>query len=663
MHVFDSVFIMFLYLYALIFANFDHFIYAHRHHLYNSYNWLCKRCFPTPTSHGTGYVRHIVAKLDSVCTRKRFCVFGTLLVSLMLTVLLGKLQYDLCSSFMSLDNNNCFLFFQVMFSRIYDFIESLSKKKHIALVLFVSFVLPTCYVVGTYQEWWNDRTYGSTENGVDVALVALKYHPIAYLHVFICGCCLPKIRLWLSEIPNTLFQRLLPLLSLFGYLSLLLLFFTSADDIPGYKINLRLGLISVFQSIILIGLTLPVDILGYIFSHPLFVRFGDISYPQYVFQFMAYAWYSHLSGEEDCDETYFLLLFVTSVVVSLIVSLLKDGKIYDWFNSIVLVIFLIYLCIQPVLTTLQDRNSSAFTVHHDDIVYIPLISNTIVFEMPFFSPIHSDLYFNPSVVIIDDYPIMSFRKDYITSSEYQWYGDVYLLNKWEPEVYIGNPSFTSRYTNGGNPESIHYAVSKISIVNFKPCISPPICNANGTVTIKMTTGPEDPRLFVFQEHLYMTMFSYDNVYNATLHEANDYKGAWGTGSDLCEPTPDGLIGRMYIMKVEECGEGKAIPVYQDGLQFVENTVVKNWLTFNYYNTEEENEELYFIHQISPSVVIMKTTEITESYVNTSVQYIIDTPAEILSLDSTACGESQMYCPNGTSLLMTRGHHDWGQHPR
>jgi hypothetical protein len=215
--------------------------------------------------------------------------------------------------------------------------------------------------------------------------------------------------------------------------------------------------------------------------------------------------------------------------------------------------------------------------------------------------------------------------------------------------------------------------------SFRPCVSPAACNANGTVAVKVTTGPEDPRIFSFAGATYVSMFSYDNVIpdsaahsnNSALLDAyhrTDYYGDYGTHSEVCRPSPaDGLIGRMYIarlhsVQINPCMVGDFQPVMPQGLSLPDYSIVKNWLAFS-YSEWGSADRLFFIHQISPVFVVMEATAGLEAPaaaaaaasvgpqpVTAVKQYSSRTPQEILGLDRQAAATYDASGGNAFTLV-------------
>lgn len=207
------------------------------------------------------------------------------------------------------------------------------------------------------------------------------------------------------------------------------------------------------------------------------------------------------------------------------------------------------------------------------------------------------------------------------------------MNRWSTQVVIGST------LEIGTPEN-RIAISNSVVVDIKqfvPCMPPPVCNVNGTLVVKLTTGPEDPRVFTHKESKYISFFSYDNIIGAnnpygigTYDE--DYVGYYGTGTHLCLATPDGLIGRMYVSKLNphppnRCLLQQLIPIYQDSFHFANDSIVKNWLAFSL------DSELYFIHQICPTFIVTRISEMTETEWIATEHSSVTTPSSITVLDT------------------------------
>ncbi len=288
-----------------------------------------------------------------------------LLQSWVPSILEDGLRYLVPCWFMS-----CLMFYWCIFARLLQWTRSLNQWMFVALVSFVLFLFPFTYqmaILGENQEWTSAHVYGSTTSGVDIAVVVLKYHPLCYVHIFVAGMCIPRMREYVASLVHPAVQKMRPFLSLAAYAALAILFTLGGDVIPSYKLSFRLGLIACFQCLILIGLSDSQDILSKVFSFPLLMRFGKYSFAQYVFQFMVYAWFSFATGKTLVDVWYFLLLFVTSVVISSSVNAVTSRpttKVY--FYWVVAASLVAYLMLQPLLSTYESNNGSTSSEPSDE---------------------------------------------------------------------------------------------------------------------------------------------------------------------------------------------------------------------------------------------------------------------------------------------------------
>lgn len=244
---------------------------------------------------------------------------------------------------------SCLILYWLLFYRIYAFVESLSSKRLAAVVGICSFLFPFLYhVASTGQEGWYDRDVPfSASRGRDTAVLVLKFHPFAYLHIFVLGCCLPRLHKLLTESNSVYLEKVTPFLSSIAYLVLLILFCCGSQNIPGYKIGFRLGMISCVQCLLLLGLNNKNDILVRVFRTPVLSKLGEYSFPQYVFQFLVLAWFQNATGRTYVDIRFFLLLFSTSMFISYIAAPFTNRKGLKKICVCVCVCLSVYLMIQP----------------------------------------------------------------------------------------------------------------------------------------------------------------------------------------------------------------------------------------------------------------------------------------------------------------------------
>jgi hypothetical protein len=187
-------------------------------------------------------------------------------------------------------------------------------------------------IPGADPEWYRAHRTGALNSPTDFAVIMLKFHPLAYFHIFAFGVVLARVRQLLgqamlpaslpdarNETPPTPTSadaplsppapvRLLALVfrlgAVLGY-SNLLLFFCDPELRPSsFKLSARLSVLMLLQGLILVGLTpLPQPAAGKAAgtptARPRFLRdpieailarspaaLGDLSYCQYLLQFM-----------------------------------------------------------------------------------------------------------------------------------------------------------------------------------------------------------------------------------------------------------------------------------------------------------------------------------------------------------------------------------------
>jgi hypothetical protein len=172
--------------------------------------------------------------------------------------------------------------FDVVFRRLVVRVSRLST----CCVLLLLLALPPwlTYVVpgntGGEEAWYSSHSTGALRDETDFAVVLLKFHPACYVHVFLFGMMLARLRLLLSlqlvppssstsEAPPTtrrgglcMGQPLLPATLLFlfrfgaaiGYVGLMLVFTVREIRPTSYKLSARLSVLMLLQGLVLVGL-------------------------------------------------------------------------------------------------------------------------------------------------------------------------------------------------------------------------------------------------------------------------------------------------------------------------------------------------------------------------------------------------------------------------
>jgi peptidoglycan/LPS O-acetylase OafA/YrhL len=273
---------------------------------------------------------------------------------------------------------SCMLFYWVLFLKLYEILQGLSDKVILGIAFVCSILLPFIYEMATFSiDWTSTHNYLSTDSGVDVAVVVLKFTPLAYLHIFVLGCCLPRVRAMLLGVSGI--DAVLPWICTMSYLILFVIFITVGDEVPGYLLSFRLGLVSIVQCALLVGLCNSQDLLGRLFTHPFFQQFGLYSFAQYVFQFIVYAWFNYGAQQDMVDIRFFLLLFSTSVVVWTAVTPFNGDRMKSFVLACIPVL-VIYLMLQPFLASYHkggSDGSSSFPSWQNDQPLAMTVSNDV----------------------------------------------------------------------------------------------------------------------------------------------------------------------------------------------------------------------------------------------------------------------------------------------
>ena len=196
----------------------------------------------------------------------------------------------------------------------------LSLVPHVA-----SFALPAA--LGEPFDWYAGHRYGNFDDGNDALVVLVKFHPLCYLHVFVFGMVLARVRdlvvraevkewdIWTGvldgrwEPAKWVWVICRRWLALAGYLGLGLVMCLPDLQPPGHKISARLSVLLPLQGLVLLGLSMREDLVARAFA--LAPRFCGAAYAQYVLQFWVHdVWpWRTVSGP-----SFFVFLFGLAIV-------------------------------------------------------------------------------------------------------------------------------------------------------------------------------------------------------------------------------------------------------------------------------------------------------------------------------------------------------------
>ena len=226
------------------------------------------------------------------------------------------------------------------------------------------FIFPSSLSGGDPQ-WYSTHKTGSLTSATDFGVVILKFHPICYVHVFIFGMVLARLRqlvaeqiLMAAEGMNMqqgtlgmagMLERLFRFGATIGYFGLLLVFNVKELRPASYKLSARLSILMLLQGLVLVGLA-PIsnpavsnreevkkysfayyvtkrrlrDPVEWLFSHAP-ATWGNLSYAQYVLQFVAYSLWPVKSLGPGEVVLFFMFLLSISQVCCLLIALPASG--------------------------------------------------------------------------------------------------------------------------------------------------------------------------------------------------------------------------------------------------------------------------------------------------------------------------------------------------
>ena len=210
---------------------------------------------------------------------------------------------------------SCLVPYWLLFGPVYAKVRAASLEACFAALVVLSLIPWLLVLVPALadedDEWYRRHAVGDTSSATDLWVVFLKFHPLCYFHVFLYGVVLARLRARLKAGAEGPLARCLGAVArgsaTAGYGGLLLVFLARDLRPAAHKLSCRLSILMPLQAMILVGLS-PIDagrakdpVAAAFAKLPAF--FGDISYPQYVLQFVAYSCWPTV----DVDVVPFLL--------------------------------------------------------------------------------------------------------------------------------------------------------------------------------------------------------------------------------------------------------------------------------------------------------------------------------------------------------------------
>eukprot|EP00930_Biecheleria_cincta_P038729 TRINITY_DN2660_c0_g1_i5.p1 TRINITY_DN2660_c0_g1~~TRINITY_DN2660_c0_g1_i5.p1 ORF type:complete len:1880 (-),score=330.91 TRINITY_DN2660_c0_g1_i5:467-5422(-) len=240
---------------------------------------------------------------------------------------------------------SCMVVYWFFFKPLSYVLKNLSLLKTLLLMAFL-FFLPWLTIIvpaiaGEEQDWYKEHGFLKTDTALDIGVVMLKFHPVCYIHVFVLGMLLAKLRRHLdakainagpADSWRNPWRVAIQFVAPLGYLMLLLVFAVEAfqPKLWGYKISSRISVLLPFQAMVLFGLaglpSLPLPLFSLIFSKFDFLE--KYSYGVYVFQFLCYSIWPQKTGEVNLP-----LFMIFCIAFSIVISCTVKTWVEKWWAT------------------------------------------------------------------------------------------------------------------------------------------------------------------------------------------------------------------------------------------------------------------------------------------------------------------------------------------
>jgi peptidoglycan/LPS O-acetylase OafA/YrhL len=496
---------------------------------------------------------------------------------------------------------SCLVAYWACFGPLFRCVQNLRLGGALALIAALC-ALPWLLVVipvlgGLDPQWYNEHNFGHAETPVDVLVVFLKFNPVCFVHVFLVGMLLGKLRILLEPYAySRALRRAVDLLAPLGYLALGLIFFVPALRPPAAKLSARLSVLMPLQSSILFGLAGLPGVehppLARVFGHLNFLE--NYSYSVYVMQFIVY----HLWPTTQVGVSFFLVLGMAAALAVHVVQKPVDklGPAIRRHPYVVLGTPFLMAGIMLLLSILvpdPDRSPDipAFARVDDRLVDVRL-----PIEAEGVASGNGAVLINPSLLFRGDEVIIAARlhrrESVQTRGDYKNRDVAVVEQTWHSEIVIGSMALNwgawdEWLTTGKPPKVLLSQLSTWTGLRTPSgsrwahlCSRETWIPQNQTLVKLVVTGPEDPKVFQLpsDDSIGLAFSSYPPL------------GRHGCGKD-------GAVSQMYLatgVVPSEPAKGSLGVRLQCG----ETTrAEKNWIPF------ESDGQLYFVYSILPHVVV------------------------------------------------------------
>lgn len=169
------------------------------------------------------------------------------------------------------------------------------------------------------------HVFGRMASNEDLIVVMLKFHPACYLHVFVAGMALARLRQHLRENPDapgagsSFLSALRAVGTPLGYLGLAAVFLVPALRPGAAKLTARLSVLMPLQAALLFGLSFAQDPISRVLALAPAAT-GDVSYAQYIVQFVA----MNVYGSSKYSPAFFVFLAACAYASATLVT--KRGR-------------------------------------------------------------------------------------------------------------------------------------------------------------------------------------------------------------------------------------------------------------------------------------------------------------------------------------------------
>jgi hypothetical protein len=191
---------------------------------------------------------------------------------------------------------SCIVPYWFMHDQLYRRIKGMSLQNLLSL-LAMCWLVPLvllCIIAAALDnaDWYLDHQWQSTKSSLDIFVIMLKFHPFCYLHIYVFGIATACLQMKVRELGLTpaIFQYGVSV----GYAGLLVIFFSSKlVALPSEGLTLRLGALAPLHALTMVGMAMNEDPLSQFFSWGILPGLENLSYPQYIMQFVCFTVWGH----------------------------------------------------------------------------------------------------------------------------------------------------------------------------------------------------------------------------------------------------------------------------------------------------------------------------------------------------------------------------------